>query len=390
VVLPPDFNVARVISIPGTRGIIETKAPVTFTQPFSGPGELGFNSYEGEVTLITANTHEGGTFIESGMVRIHADSALGAVDKPLTLGGQSVLAASQDLTIPATRTIRMGGGGIDTTGVKIHVMGNIGGINGNSANITGTGILRFDGALTGGAYITDSTLAGTCTLDDFVTVRGSATLSPGTDTAKGTITMSNLRMNEGTLRVKVGDAASDKLVVTEGLVFEMTAKLEVLVAGTVVAGETFTVVEKTGTAPHNTSFYSASGEYLGNGQSFSHGGVIWTIDYQGGDGNEVTITALNGNAVPLAPPGFADLMLTPPSSSDPGSLDSYPKVSGRVVSGVPGSTVFLESSTDLGQSDDWSQMQTFILDAAGEALITDIFDFDAFAAPRNFFRLRVP
>jgi hypothetical protein len=269
-------------------------------------------------------------------------------------------------------------------------MGNIGGINGNSANITGTGILRFDGALTGGAYITDSTLAGTCTLDDFVTVRGSATLSPGTDTAKGTITMSNLRMNEGTLRVKVGDAASDKLVVTEGLVFEMTAKLEVLVAGAVVAGETFTVVEKTGTAPHNTSFYSASGEYLGNGQSFSHGGVIWTIDYQGGDGNEVTITALNGNAVPLAPPGFADLVLTPPSSSDPDSLDSYPKVSGKVVSGVPGSTVFLESSTDLGQTDDWSLMETFTLDTAGEGVFSDLFSFDAPAAPRNFYRLRVP
>jgi len=390
VVLPPDFNAARIISIPGTQGFIQTTAPVTFTHPFTGPGELTINSYEGAVTLTTANTHQGGTVIEAGKVTIHDDSALGPVDKPFTLGNQAVLAASQDLTIPATRPIRLSGGDIDTTGVTIHVMGNMEGINGSSASITGTGTFRFDGMLTGGAYIEDTIFTGTCTLDDFVNISGDAILAPGTDVTKGAITMSNLRMNEGTFRVKVGDGSSDKLVVTEGIVFQMSTKLQILVTGAVVAGDTFTVLEKNGTAPHNTTFYSAAEEYLGNGQSFTQGGVIWTMNYQGGDGNEVTITALNGNAVPLAPPGFADLVLTPPSSTDPDSLDSYPKVSGKVVSGVPGSTVFLESSTDLGQTDDWSLMETFSLDAAGEGVFTDLFSFDAHAAPRNFYRLRVP
>jgi len=390
VLLPPDFNPARIISIPGTKGAIETTAPVTFIHPFTGPGELAINSWEGAVTLTTANTHEGGTVIESGRVTIHSDSALGPVDKPFTLGNQAVLAASQDLTIPATRPMRLSGGDIDTTGVTIQVLGNMEGINGGSASITGTGIFRFDGMLTGGAFIEDATFAGTGTLDDFVTISGDAILSPGTDVAKGAITMNNLRMNEGTFRVKVGGGASDKLVVTEGLVFQMNAKLEVLVRGAVVAGDTFTVVEKNGTAPHNTSFYSPTEEYLGNGQTFTGDGVIWTINYQGGDGNEVTVTALNGNAFPLAPPSFADLVLTPPSSSDPESLDGYPKVSGKVVSGVPGSTVFLESSTDLGQADDWTLMETFTLDTAGEGVFTDLFSFDAPAAPRNFYRLRVP
>ncbi len=390
VVLPLGFNPARVISIPGTHGVIETTAPVAFTQPLTGPGELKLNSHNGAVTFTTANTHEGGTFIESGRVTIHDDSALGVVGAPLTLSGQSVLAASRDLVIPASRPLKFSGGDIDTTGVKIHVMGDMEGINGGSAGIIGTGTFQLDGTLTGGAYITDSTFTGTCTLDDFVNVDGDAVIAPGTATSKGTITMANIRMNEGTFRVKVGGGSSDKLVVTEGLVFQISTELEIVVTGAVVAGDTFTVLEKDGTAPHNTSFYSPTGDSLGHSQSFTYDGVIWTINYNGGDGNEVTITALSGNAVPLALPGLANLVFTPPSSTDPESLDSYPKTSGTVVSGVPGSTVYLESSTDLGQTNEWSVIETFTLDAAGGAVFNDLYSFSDNAPSRNFFRLRVP
>jgi len=390
VILPPDFNSSRVISIPGAKGEIETTAPITLGQPITGPGELRISAFAGSVTLAAVNTHSGGTILGSGRTVIQADSALGAVDKPLTLTGQGILAPSQDVTIPATRPILIGGGTFDTTGVKIHVLGNIDTISGSSVNISGTGTFQFDGALTGGAYIDDATVRGTCTLDDFVEVRGNATLAPGSETTKGTITVTNIRMNEGTLRVRVGDGASDKLVVTQGVVLQVSAGLQIVPSGAVAAGETFTVLERIGTIPHATSFYSGTGAYFGNDESFTSGGIIWTINYEGGDGNDVTITALTGNAVPLAPPAFADLVLSPPTTADPMSLDSYPKISGRAISGVPGSTVYLESSIDLGQTQEWMHLETLTLDAAGTAVFNDRYAFDASGAPRNFYRLRVP
>jgi len=387
--LPPDFNTARVITLPGVRGFIETTAPVTFTRPFTGSGELAISSHAGTVTLPTVNTHTGGTRLESGTTVIDADSALGPADKPLTLAGQSVLAASRDLTIPATRPITVSGGGFDTTGVKIHVQGNLNGPDNGYVDVGGTGVFHFDGVLSGSLYLEESTFSGICSVQEYASVSDGAVLSPGTETTKGSITVKDIRMDGATLKVRVGGGASDKLVVTDSI-YNMTATLEVSTSGAVAPGETFTVLEKVGASPHNSSFYSSTGAYFGNGESFTAGGVIWTISYEGGDGNDVTITALNGNAVPLTPPSFADLVFSPPSTPDPESIDSYPKISGKVVSGVPGSTVYLESSTDLGLTQDWTQLEAFTLDNAGAAVFADRYSFDASGAPRNFYRLRVP
>ncbi len=389
-VLPPDFNAVRSISVSGTQGTIETTAPVTFTNAFTGPGELGFSSFDGAVTLTTANTHQGGTRLVSGMVKIHDDSALGPVDTPLFIGSQGVLAASADITIPASRPITLGGGDFDTSGVEIHVLGNMEAVGNNSASITGTGVFRFDGTMTGaGSYVEKATLSGTGSYSGFMNVSEEATIAPGGAITMGALRVGGIRMHDGTLRVRVGSGSSDRIIVTSGQL-DMSSKLVIIPSGPIAANEVFVIAEKHGTDPDNTSFYSPANDYLGNNQTFTQGGVIWSIDYQGGDGNEITLTALNGNASPLSPPKIGNFTVAPGSSLDPENPASYPRVSGAILSGVPGSTVFLECSTDLGQMVEWTVMETFTLDAAGGAVFTDLISFDSGAILRNFFRLRVP
>ncbi len=389
VVLPADYSTARAISLAG-GGVVETTAPVTFAASFSGEGELGFSCYEGEVTLSAANTHTGGTRVESGTVRIHNDSALGAPGQPLHLTGQGMLGGTADITLPASRPIRLHGGGFDTTGIGIHVQGDMEGTDGYGVDVRGTGTFRFDGVMTALAgYVRGATLAGTGTFASFMELSQDATLAPGGISAKGSLSVGGLRMNSGTLRVRVGGGASDKVVLGQDSI-ELSVRLQIIPDAPVSAGETFTIVERADATPYNAGFYADDGSYLGNDQTFTRGGIIWSINYQGGDGNDVTITALNGNAVPLAVPRISSHTFFPPTSQDPNDLASYPSISGEIAGGVAGSTVFLESSTDLGDAVMWEVIGTFTLDEEGAAAFPNIFAFDPAALSRNFFRLRIP
>jgi hypothetical protein len=61
------------------------------------------------------------------------------------------------------------------------------------------------------------------------------------------------------------------------------------------------------------------------------------------------------------------------------------------VTGPPGSTVFLEASTDLGKSDPWQVIGQVILNGSGSGSFNAVPDPDTAGnppAPADFFRLR--
>ena len=60
------------------------------------------------------------------------------------------------------------------------------------------------------------------------------------------------------------------------------------------------------------------------------------------------------------------------------------------IRGMPGGSVILQASADLGISDPWEDVATIPLDATGTAVFARIEDLNSIGLARDFFRLRLP
>jgi hypothetical protein len=144
----------------------------------------------------------------------------------------------------------------------------------------------------------------------------------------------------------------------------------------VAKDDVFIILQKSGTAPVSGTFQQTT--------PFTSGSVQWSISYTGGDGNDITLTALPASAAATSPPILSNLVITPAGPGSPSSI------SASLTGGPPNTSVFLEASSDLGQLDPWETLQTIPLDATGSATLTNATDPNSTALPRNFFRLRIP
>jgi autotransporter-associated beta strand protein len=83
-------------------------------------------SHTGELTLTAANTYNGGTTLNGGVLAAAADNNLGTATGPLNFGG-GTLKTLADLNSTRPINVNMGGGNINTNGFNSTMTGPIGG-----------------------------------------------------------------------------------------------------------------------------------------------------------------------------------------------------------------------------------------------------------------------
>ena len=380
------------------------KSPLTGNHPIRfGGGNGVFESEIYDVRLVNpTNTFTGPVQIgqadsensQSVIIGIVADGSLGNLANVVTLGatffdGESTISRSgglrayADLIIPTTRAIQLQGEGavIDSNGRAFTIDTPISELSaGKTLLKNGEGSLILNGAntYTGETFVRQGTLGGIGSVTGRLAFQSDTTLAPGTPFAIGTFTCADFEMeSSSTYAVNLASGAgADRLVVTGGISIAPAAALLIQPTGPVAKDDVFIIVQKSGTAPVSGTFQQTT--------PFTSGGVQWSINYTGGDGNDITLTALTASAAATSPPVLSNLIITPGRPGSPSSI------SASLTGGAPNTSVILEASSDLGQLDPWETLQTIPLDATGSATLTNTTDPNSTALPRNFFRLRLP
>ena len=274
----------------------------------------------GTWALAGPNTHTGTTLVSGGTLVVRHNSALGTtaagttvntgaklqlqgtsllIAENLTLGtgstGATVENLSGDNTLSGTLT-RNGSLTLLSTSGKLTVQGNIGNTN-NSLNLQGDGDGEISGSITTALSVNKTgngtwTLSGPSSHTNTTTVNagrlvlsgslaGPLTVSTGTLAPQGTPASTsslNLQPN-GRLEVRPGDT------LTIGTTITLAGNLDVIAPPGLTPGTSFTILTK-------TSAGAISGTFAGKPQGavFSASGYLWQIAYNGGNGNDITLT----------------------------------------------------------------------------------------------------
>lgn len=371
-----------------------------------GGGSSPFETDVYDVRLVNpANTFTGPIQIgqsdsdnrESVIIGIVANGSLGNAANGVTLGGSYFdgestrtssggLRAYADLTIPATRAIQLEGEGavLDSNGHIFTVASPISELSSEQGlRKEGEGSLILNGAntYTGETFVRRGTLGGTGSVGGSLRLDSDATLAPGAPAAIGTFTCADIDLTGGgTYLVNLASGSgSDRIVANGEVSISPGATIVVQPTGPVTQGDIFTIFQKSTAGPINGTF-----EQTGN---LSSGDIQWSINYAGGDGNDITITALTGSAPAATVPKLSNLVITPAGASGPGVFSG---ISATISGGQANGSVLLEASTDLGVLDPWEVIRTIPLNASGAATLNNVTDPNSGGAKRNFFRLRVP
>jgi autotransporter-associated beta strand protein len=152
------------------------------------------------------------------------------------------------------------------------------------------GTLLVDGSIAAASAVSVSpgaTLGGSGTVG---TVSGPGLYSPGTATP-GTLTTAGVSLGAGTLVIDLASATSfDQLDdAAPGTTVDITGTTLSLNVGAIGAPETFTILSVPGSDP--ASLVGTFVNLPTDGSTFTIGGEKFTINYAGGDGNDVVLTA---------------------------------------------------------------------------------------------------
>jgi autotransporter-associated beta strand protein len=196
---------------------------------------------------------------------------------------------------------------INTLNFQSGTLQNVGEINAGATPLvkTGSGALTLGGTngFTGGTVV----MAGTLQLAG--NLASSLTVSNGLLTGSGVIA-GNLRLaTSATLQPRLNGYLPgntyDQLAVTGTVTLAGALSLSVTNTSALPTGYAFTIIRNDGALP-------VSGTFAGLPQlaTFTNGALAWRVNYQGGDGNDVTLTLLSGGAV--IPP---NVTLTAPTNN---------------------------------------------------------------------------
>lgn len=274
----------------------------------------------GTWSLAGPNSHSGSTLVTAGTLNIRHNSALGTtvggttvnsgaklqlqgtfltIAENLTLGNSSAGATVENLTgdnVLSGTITRNGSLTLLSTAGKLTVQGNIGNTN-NSLNLQGDGDGEISGAITTALSVNKTgngtwSLSGPSSHTNATTVNagrlvlssslaGPLTVASGTLAPQGTpaSTSSVNVQSNGRLEVRPGDT------LTIGTTVTLAGHLDVIAPPGLTVGSSFTILSK-------TSAGGISGTFSGKPQGavFSASGYDWKIAYNGGDGNDITLT----------------------------------------------------------------------------------------------------
>ncbi|MCX5653970.1 MAG: autotransporter-associated beta strand repeat-containing protein, partial [Planctomycetota bacterium] len=154
-----DLDLNRNIVLNAAGGTVDTNGYLLkIGSAISGTGGLT-KTGDGRLYLTGANTYQGGTTINAGILKVDSDGNLGAPAANVTLnGGTLAFNASADLASTRGITLNSAGSTIDTSIFNITVASSIGGPG--DLTKAGTGTLALTGSNTyqGGTVINDGVL----------------------------------------------------------------------------------------------------------------------------------------------------------------------------------------------------------------------------------------
>jgi autotransporter-associated beta strand protein len=244
----------------GVLQISEHNAPGLTTGSIEGNGEVNL----GSLTLTVGANNLSTTF--SGIIQ----------DGDLGTGGS--------LTKIGTGTLTLSGANI-YTGTTTVTAGTLLVSNRHNSG-TGTGAVNVNTGTLGGR----GTIAGNVTVG---TGSGSgAILAPGANRSTATLTIQGALTFNGDstydLNLNTTRSTADK-VIAHGVTIASNAQFSFIPVGhgTLPLGTVFTIID-------NTASTAIAGVFsnLPNGSTFTAGGNTFQVNYQGGDGNDLTLTVV--------------------------------------------------------------------------------------------------
>ena len=217
----------------------------------------------------------------------------------LTVNGTgNTLISSIISGIPAGSTLTKDESGTLTlTGTNIYTRGTTvdGGtllVNNTAGSGTGTGAVTVNSS---------GTLGGTGTISGTVTVNAGGNIAPGNGgNNTGTLQTGALTLASATFRVDINGATPgtfDQLQVNTGGVTlgNQTSTLVVTVGTTLAPGQTFMILNKV-SAGNSTGIFAGIPQ---GGTVVGSDGTVFSMNYDGGDGNDVVLTVV---AAPVPEP----------------------------------------------------------------------------------------
>lgn len=243
-------------------------------QVFSN-GKLNISSHNAPGVIIGSLEGDGDVFLGANNLSVGADN--------LHTIFSGVIEDSGALTKIGTGKLTLSGANLYSGGTTI-IRGRLL-VNNTSGSGTGTGPVSVNAGALGGI----GTIAGAVTVGNGS--GGRALLAPGaTATVPGRLTIqSGLTFNsDATYKIQIDSATAkaDKVVANDVTINPGTQFImEDLGAGTLAPGTVFTLINNTSASPIAGRFSN-----LADGLTLTNSGNTYRVNYQGGDGNDLTLT----------------------------------------------------------------------------------------------------
>src|SRR5207253_2780164 len=123
-------------------------------------------------------------------------------------------------------------------------------------------------------------------------VNNNGTINPGATGTPGTLSVGNLTLHPGTLALDLASILGYDKIAATGTLIDIAGATLTLTTGTINQGDEFTIISVPGTDPNvQTVTGTFNGLPTSNVSTITVGGRAFTINYTGGDGNDVTLTA---------------------------------------------------------------------------------------------------
>ena len=284
----------------GTSGVQQADLGSRMPSPCSPAMRGGAFSIVASSGAVIVNA---GTYAESpsllGSETLRLSGGAGTLDSLDSVAGTTVDLQGNALTVGTSA-------GGDT--IAGSIVGNGGSLTiAGSTALTLTGMDSYTGPTTvsSGSLIVNGSLSRSSTVS--VTAAGalggsgsvgavisSGIVNPGTPGTPGTLTVAgNLTLGSGTLVLDLAASGSDSVNAT-GSTVNITGTTLSLNVGAITPNESFTILTVPGTS--SGVLQGTFANLPNTGSSFSVGSLTFTINYAGGDGNDVVLTA--SGAVP--------------------------------------------------------------------------------------------